>query len=330
MKFLSRKVEQGGTLTTRIFGVRVWRQRLGALSGEEKTLRNELLCTQDVRQLPRACGFARDVQLVSLEFLRQVMRVADAEGFAPWVISGGLLGLVRQGGRFIPWDDDVDLAMIREEWDRFVDAFNAKAEPGFTARYRYSPRGTKIKIEHRTLGKVIAMTIWPVDRYTRPLPTLEEKRRLHRRVMATLKELERSLPRKASDEVRRAALADFSQRVLREGKSPAPAAEKPALHRAIECAFPEFRLRLITDWDDVFPLRRSVFEGIEVNIPNDPEAVLIHEYGNWGAWPGSFAIHHLAGQFSTEKALMLHRFLTSRGAKAVPAGDGNLRQASER
>lgn len=313
MAIITRKVEQGGFLTTRVWGIRVLRRRIGELSGEEKYLRNEFLCTQDVKKLPQACGFARDVQLVSLEFLRQVMHVSDAEGFQPWVISGALLGLVRQQGRFIPWDDDVDLAMIREEWDRFVDVFNAKAEPGFTARYRYDSRGTKIKIEHKCLGKTFAMTIWPVDRFTRPLPTLEDKRKFHHRLIKAIKELEKSLPRKASGEVRKAALADFSQRVLREGLPAAPASAKPALYRGMECPFPEFRLRLVTDYDEVFPLKRSTFEGVEVNIPNDPESILTYEYGNWGGWPGTFAVHHLAGQFSTEKALLLHRFLHKRG-----------------
>ncbi len=53
-----------------------------------------------------------------MEVLEAVRAICDAHHiryFAEW---GTLLGVVRHGGR-IPWDDDIDICMLREDFDRF-------------------------------------------------------------------------------------------------------------------------------------------------------------------------------------------------------------------
>lgn len=311
MHFYSKKLEQGGVLVTRICGIPLRKRRIMEMTGEEKSLRNEMLMVHDLSRLPPACGFARDVQLVALVLLRETMRVADQEGFHPWLISGGLLGVVRGGGNFIPWDDDVDLAMIREEYEKFVEVFNAKARSGFSARYRYSARGTKIKIEHRDLPKGMSMTIFVFDRYLRPLPSLAEKHELFRKVKQAQKEIDKILPKRAKDEERRRVLEDYRNRVVLEGRRSAPESEHPAIFWGVEYSVPDFYLETASDYEEVYPLKRGRFEGIDVNIPQDAEAILSYKYGNWGAWPGLLSGHHLMSSFSLEKALALRRFLRS-------------------
>ncbi len=63
----------------------------------------------------------RDLQLLELELLQEVDRICRKRGIRYNVIAGTLLGAVRHGG-FIPWDDDADVAMLRDEYERFRDA----------------------------------------------------------------------------------------------------------------------------------------------------------------------------------------------------------------
>ena len=50
--------------------------------------------------------------------LRDITAVCDAHGIEYNLMCGTLLGAVRHKG-FIPWDDDVDLLMTREEFTKF-------------------------------------------------------------------------------------------------------------------------------------------------------------------------------------------------------------------
>ena len=63
----------------------------------------------------------RSVQLVELELLIEVDRICRKTGIRYNIIAGTMLGAVRHGG-FIPWDDDADVAMFRDEYERFREA----------------------------------------------------------------------------------------------------------------------------------------------------------------------------------------------------------------
>ena len=54
-----------------------------------------------------------------LELLRLFLKVCGELGLRHYVIGGTLLGAVRHKG-FIPWDDDIDVSLPREDYDRFV------------------------------------------------------------------------------------------------------------------------------------------------------------------------------------------------------------------
>ena len=53
-----------------------------------------------------------------LALLQEFSSACDAMGLSWFLVQGSLLGAVRHQG-FIPWDDDIDVGMLREDFDRF-------------------------------------------------------------------------------------------------------------------------------------------------------------------------------------------------------------------
>lgn len=59
----------------------------------------------------------RELQLKSLETLKEFIKFCDDNFLTYYLIGGCLIGAVRSGG-FLPWDDDIDVFMPRSDYER--------------------------------------------------------------------------------------------------------------------------------------------------------------------------------------------------------------------
>ncbi len=72
----------------------------------------------------------RDLQLEVLDIMDEIHRVCVKNNIRYALIAGSALGIVNYKG-FIPWDDDIDICIMRSDWERFIDALNKDLDSNF-------------------------------------------------------------------------------------------------------------------------------------------------------------------------------------------------------
>lgn len=70
-----------------------------------------------------------EVQIMLLDLMKIVHNFAKEHNLEYYLLGGSALGAVRHNG-FIPWDDDIDIGMKREDYERFISIYNQ-----FDSRY---------------------------------------------------------------------------------------------------------------------------------------------------------------------------------------------------
>lgn len=121
----------------------------------------------------------RELQRVELGILLDIARVCEELGIAFFLGEGTLLGAVRHAG-FIPWDDDIDLLMVRDQYDRFLAEAPARLGPRYQVQHFSTVAGywspilkvrlvdpevgfRQRRIEHLTADNGPLVDIFPMD-----------------------------------------------------------------------------------------------------------------------------------------------------------------------
>ena len=62
----------------------------------------------------------REAQILMKTILRDIDKICRENNISYWIESGTMLGAKRHNG-FIPWDDDIDIGMMRKDYERFLE-----------------------------------------------------------------------------------------------------------------------------------------------------------------------------------------------------------------
>ena len=240
------------------------------------------------------------VQLKILETVDAICRKYDIKYC---LFAGSLLGAIRHKG-FIPWDDDVDIAMPRREYERFLEIApkelpahfflqNSLTDPEWRSQFsRVTNSNTmcvaKVYVQNRVRFNMgVSIDIFPLDGVPRW--------RIWRKFLCGLARLESLLRRERFRHCRVGALERVAclfarltfnfignERLYqwREGLFSRYDVDKTGL-----CTTAPARWRYRKD--EMWPTEwfkemvDAPFEYLTVRIPKDAEKILDHEFGDW-------------------------------------------------
>lgn len=230
----------------------------------------------------------RHAQLRMLEMLKFIDSFCKEHDIRYWLDGGTLLGAMRHGG-YIPWDDDTDIAMPRQDAEKFKRLMlELRPHPDFVLQCHETDSGyygfwyvlRDLKSEYvqdsllhrRRKYRGLQVDIFPMEAHQLGL-----LQRLSGTLLNRL--IERPLLRSASTDV------DMRYRFLNKCLFPA--------FRLMGRLSPSSALRLSPGcpWyysmaqENIFPLGKAVFEGHEFAIPGNYDSYLATVYGDWRQIP---------------------------------------------
>ena len=239
----------------------------------------------------------RKLQKIEKAILEKVVEICNYLNIQYFLVSGSMLGAVRYEG-FIPWDDDIDIAMFRPDYDRFLQcAQDLLPEYYFLQTHYTDPeyfcsfakirdcRTTFVEksMMHKRINHGVYIDIFPLDGF--PMKSYERAIFLINNKIYNLRLSRDNYSPKRSLKWR---LGAFVASIL------CPSLEKAwqkrdALYRSIPVETAEMISNLGNAWGKKEIMERSVFrtgivksfEGLEVTIPIDYDIYLTKLYGDY-------------------------------------------------
>ena len=245
---------------------------------------------------------------VLLMMLKDFAAICQRENIQWMAHYGTAIGALRHGG-FIPWDDDLDIIMMREDHDRFVAAVKADASgkysivdaetyPGYPlATTRLILNGTEFRdsaLATMDFPSGIFLDLFPLDAFA------DDERAFKEQVLGSwffnklaIAKLTKK-PFIAASGVTATAMSAAAKtaRVALNlpgvrAADPNKVAKKIALKyrgvqtRRVGYSFDTDPFSCMYDRDDLLPVRWVPFEDMEIPVPNKVEQQLTDFYGDW-------------------------------------------------
>ena len=129
----------------------------------------------------------RELQLTELNILKELLPIFEKNNIRYFALGGTMLGAVRHHG-FIPWDDDIDIGVPREDYNRLLSLedqlpahlhFTSHQQDPSYVYYFMRIVDERIKLRNRRFEVEEVLPAWvdifPLD----GLPNSEFRRKLH-------------------------------------------------------------------------------------------------------------------------------------------------------
>ena len=232
-------------------------------------------------EIPQATGFLRKIQLANLKFLKIFDKICSQNNFQYWLDFGNLLGAVRHKG-FIPWDDDIDVGMLRDDYEEFIKKFQ-NGIPGFDDLYlEFNNNGKDkcfLKVKHKDIPN-ICIDIFPYDYYYKKT-TEQEKQEISQKIYKIIKNKWNTLfipfYINSPEKMRKRFCKIRDKQILNDNNIDKTL--QPSLFYGID--YPHIHSNYVFDYEDIFPLKKVVYEDSEFSAPNNCELILRKTYGNY-------------------------------------------------
>ena len=243
--------------------------------------------------LPPASGDLRILQQALTILLIKLDHICRSNGITYFLCAGTLLGANRHKG-FVPWDDDVDVFMLREEVEKLRRVMKDDAEfslpvyiyrfedsPHYIRHVRFAYNDGRLRDERDARQPSVFIDIFLLD-WARDASNETWNQYLDIRKRVSAEFIERRDRGEPHDDVL-ALLTEKYANIFN-------AALNPRQSRNALCwGWDNFThgSKYINEYDFVFPLAEVEFEGHRFPAPKNPERYSLWRYNDWLSMPRS-------------------------------------------
>ncbi|MBQ8459725.1 LicD family protein [bacterium] len=247
----------------------------------------------DITQCKPATGNFRLLQQVRAKSLIWAVKIFEKNDIKYWLDCGTLLGAVRHKG-FIPWDDDIDVAVAREDYLKVKNLLEKELEgTSITMEIGKGPRSNLLRIIEKDLSFYYVDFI-PFDTSQGEYNAEE----LQEEVDKLKKEFFKKYPLRVTYKLDydAAQTLPYLEDLYKKHKIKVEGQSDKYVFRGADSLSNQWQIDH-HKYEYVFPLGKLEWEGVMMNVPNDWDKYLreIKNYGDYMQFPGLSATFNHAG-----------------------------------